>query len=101
MVTISRFSRTFSRGEGLARGLAFLPLQRRRSPAAPRMCASTASMPARDPAMVPLTPRGASSSVPRHPLAQAELPQRALQGGGILEAGEVIEGGDGEHGAAI
>ena len=63
MVTISRFSRTFN----LPKGGVVACDSFHSSPAQPgsaRIWASAASIPARGPAMVPLIPSGASSSVP-------------------------------------
>ena len=49
--------------------------------------------------MVPLIPSPASNSVPLTPEASQTARSGGAQGGGVGKAGEVVQGGNDEHGA--
>ncbi len=46
-------------------------------------------------------PLGRQQQRARHPVGEAGIAQRRLMRGGLRKAGEVIEGGDGEHGGDV
>ena len=80
IVTISRLSRTFIRWNGIVAARESLT-SRSAQPGSVRICASTASIPSSVPAIVPLIPSFASSSVPLTPLVQ-----QSCASGGLIAA---------------